>query len=82
MFCQIENTIKSKSVQEYVGENEPYRITNTFFFFFLGGHMTTLKGEEIDYSGTPLNKGGLVATIGENHKSILEKLPNWDPEKH
>uniref|UniRef100_A0A3P9JSF6 inositol-phosphate phosphatase n=1 Tax=Oryzias latipes TaxID=8090 RepID=A0A3P9JSF6_ORYLA len=48
----------------------------------LGGHMTTLKGEDIDYSGTPLNKGGLVATIGENHKSIIEKLPNWDPEKH
>ncbi|KAM6919267.1 inositol monophosphatase 3 [Xenentodon cancila] len=48
----------------------------------LGGHMTTLKGENIDYSGTPLNKGGLVASVGLNHKAILERLPNWDPESH
>ncbi|XP_040911455.1 inositol monophosphatase 3 [Toxotes jaculatrix] len=48
----------------------------------MGGHMTTLKGEDIDYSGTPLNKGGLVATVGVDHKAILERLPNWDPEKH
>ncbi|KAM7378774.1 hypothetical protein PAMP_004372 [Pampus punctatissimus] len=48
----------------------------------LGGHMTTLKGEDIDYSGTPLNKGGLVASVNVDHKAILEKLPNWDPEKH
>lgn len=48
----------------------------------LGGHMTTLKGENIDYSGEPLNKGGLVATVGVDHKALLEKLPNWDPEKH
>ncbi|XP_074545364.1 inositol monophosphatase 3 [Halichoeres trimaculatus] len=48
----------------------------------LGGQMTTLKGEDIDYSDTPLNKGGLVATIGVDHKAVLEKLPNWDPEKH
>ncbi|XP_047223940.1 inositol monophosphatase 3 isoform X2 [Girardinichthys multiradiatus] len=48
----------------------------------LGGHMTTLKGENIDYSGTPLNKGGLVASVDVDHKAILEKLPNWDPSKH
>ncbi|XP_040000641.1 inositol monophosphatase 3 isoform X2 [Xiphias gladius] len=48
----------------------------------LGGHMTTLKGEDIDYSGTPLNKGGLVASVGVDPKAILERLPNWDPEKH
>ncbi|XP_034744808.1 inositol monophosphatase 3 [Etheostoma cragini] len=48
----------------------------------LGGHMTTLKGEDIDYSGTPVNKGGLVASVGVDHKALLEKLPNWDPEKH
>ncbi|KAG7221020.1 hypothetical protein INR49_031191 [Caranx melampygus] len=47
-----------------------------------GGHMTTLKGEDIDYSGTPLNKEGLVASVGVDHKAILERLPNWDPEKH
>ncbi|XP_019724853.1 inositol monophosphatase 3 [Hippocampus comes] len=46
-----------------------------------GGHMTTLKGEEIDYSGTPLNKGGLVATVGVDHQAILQRLPKWDPEK-
>ncbi|XP_076601116.1 inositol monophosphatase 3 [Chaetodon auriga] len=48
----------------------------------LGGQMTTLKGEDIDYSGTPVNKGGLVASVGVDHKAILEKLPNWDPDKH
>ncbi|XP_042353689.1 inositol monophosphatase 3 [Plectropomus leopardus] len=48
----------------------------------LGGQMTTLKGEDIDYSGTPLNKGGLVASVGVDHKAVLERLPNWDPEKH
>ncbi|XP_068427660.1 inositol monophosphatase 3 [Clinocottus analis] len=48
----------------------------------LGGHMTTLKGEAIDYSGGPLNKGGLVASVGLDHKALLEKLPNLDPEKH
>lgn len=47
----------------------------------LGGHMTTLKGEEIDYSGTPLNKGGLVASVGVDHQAILQRLPKWDPEK-
>uniref|UniRef100_A0A1A7Y9U5 inositol-phosphate phosphatase n=1 Tax=Iconisemion striatum TaxID=60296 RepID=A0A1A7Y9U5_9TELE len=48
----------------------------------LGGHMTTLKGEDINYSGTPLNKGGLVATVGLDHKAVVEKLPEWDLEKH
>ncbi|KAL6104787.1 bpnt2 [Pungitius sinensis] len=48
----------------------------------LGGHMTTLKGEDIDYSGAPLNKGGLVASVGVDHKALLEKLPNGEPEKH
>ncbi|XP_059200341.1 inositol monophosphatase 3 [Centropristis striata] len=48
----------------------------------MGGHMTTLKGEDIDYSGTPVNKGGLVASVGLDHKALLEKLPDWDPEKH
>ncbi|XP_070774611.1 inositol monophosphatase 3 [Enoplosus armatus] len=48
----------------------------------LGGHMTTLKGEDIDYSGEPVNKGGLIASVGVDHKALLERLPNWDPEKH
>lgn len=48
----------------------------------VGGHMTTLKGEDIDYSGTPLNKGGLVASVGVDHKAILKRLPNWDPSEH
>ncbi|XP_029380711.1 inositol monophosphatase 3 [Echeneis naucrates] len=48
----------------------------------LGGHLTTLKGEDIDFSGMPVNKGGLVASVGVDHKAILEKLASWDPEKH
>ncbi|KAG7257842.1 hypothetical protein CRUP_024992 [Coryphaenoides rupestris] len=48
----------------------------------LGGKMTTLKGEDIDYSGSEGNNGGLVATVGLDHKAVLEKLPNWVPKKH
>lgn len=43
--------------------------------------MTTLKGDDIDYSGEPLNKEGLVASVGVDHKAILAKLPQWDPAK-
>ncbi|XP_029309663.1 inositol monophosphatase 3 [Cottoperca gobio] len=45
----------------------------------LGGHMTTLKGEDIDYSGTPVNEGGLVASVGVDHEALIKKL---EPEKH
>lgn len=47
-----------------------------------GGQMTTLKGEDIDFSGTPVNKGGLVASVGVNHKVFVERLPASDPEQH
>lgn len=48
----------------------------------VGGHMTTLKGENIDYSGTPVNEGGLVASVGIDHKALLERLPaNTDNDK-
>jgi len=57
-------------------------LTNSALALFVGGHMTTLKGDNIDYTGTPVNKGGLVASVGVDHKAILAKLPNWDPEKH
>lgn len=48
----------------------------------MGGHLTTLKGDNIDYSDTPLNTGGLVASVGLDHKALLERLPKLDPEKH
>lgn len=48
----------------------------------VGGQMTTIKGEDIDYSGTPLNKGGLVASVGVDHKALLERLPNLDLDEH
>lgn len=47
----------------------------------LGGHMTTLKGEDIDYSEEPVNAGGLVASVGVDHKALLERLPTLDLEK-
>lgn len=50
--------------------------------FIAGGQMTTLKGEDIDFSGTPVNKGGLVASVGVNHKVLVDRLPTWDAEKH
>ncbi|MBN3324821.1 IMPA3 monophosphatase, partial [Atractosteus spatula] len=48
----------------------------------LGGHMTTLKGEEIDYAGSEANEGGLLASLLVNHKALVEKLPNRENEKH
>ncbi|CAL8347921.1 unnamed protein product [Merluccius merluccius] len=48
----------------------------------LGGRMTTLKGEDIDYRGNEGNSGGLVASVGLDHKALLERLPAWDPENH
>ncbi|KAJ8376672.1 hypothetical protein SKAU_G00072520 [Synaphobranchus kaupii] len=47
----------------------------------LGGHMTTLKGEEIDYRGSPANNDGLLASINMDHKTLVEKLPSPDKEK-
>ncbi|XP_026887674.2 inositol monophosphatase 3 [Electrophorus electricus] len=47
----------------------------------LGGHMTTLKGEEIDYSGSESNTGGLLASIKIDHKKLVSRLPPWDENK-
>ncbi|KAM4027862.1 LOW QUALITY PROTEIN: Golgi-resident adenosine 3',5'-bisphosphate 3'-phosphatase [Anomaloglossus baeobatrachus] len=40
----------------------------------LGGQMTTLKGEEIIYTGSDGNEGGLLASIGMDHDALVEKL--------
>lgn len=48
----------------------------------LGGHMTTLKGEEIDYSGSEKNTGGLLASIGVDHQTLVNRLPSWDENKY
>ncbi|XP_029477132.1 inositol monophosphatase 3 [Oncorhynchus nerka] len=49
----------------------------------LGGHMTTLKGEEIDYSGVAGNNGGLLASVKVDHQALVAKLPAWDSaDKH
>ncbi|NP_001084511.1 inositol monophosphatase 3 [Xenopus laevis] len=40
----------------------------------LGGHMTTLKGEEISYTGSEQNEGGLLASIGMDHSALVGKL--------
>ncbi|XP_016382196.1 inositol monophosphatase 3 isoform X2 [Sinocyclocheilus rhinocerous] len=47
----------------------------------LGGQMTTLKGEHIDYSGTEGNKGGLLASIKTDHKALVKRLPPWEENK-
>lgn len=48
----------------------------------LGGHMTTLKGEEIDYSGTPKNPDGLLATVSVDHDAVVKKLPAQNANKN
>uniref|UniRef100_A0A8D2JKF5 inositol-phosphate phosphatase n=2 Tax=Varanus komodoensis TaxID=61221 RepID=A0A8D2JKF5_VARKO len=40
----------------------------------LGGRMTTLAGEEINYTGSDGNEGGLIASININHRALVEKL--------
>lgn len=49
---------------------------------FAGGKMTTLKGDDIDYSTEPLNKAGLMASVNVDHNALLQKLPSWDHDKH
>lgn len=44
----------------------------------LGGHMTTLTGEEISYTGSDGNEGGLLASINMNHQALVDKLPNLE----
>ncbi|KAJ8336492.1 hypothetical protein SKAU_G00377120 [Synaphobranchus kaupii] len=40
----------------------------------LGGHMTTLKGEQIDYGSAEANHGGVLASVGVDHQALLAKL--------
>lgn len=48
----------------------------------VGGQMTTLKGENIDYRGAPENEGGLVASVGIDHEALLKRLRgNTDNDK-
>lgn len=47
----------------------------------LGGQMTTLKGEQIDYSGSEGNTGGLLASIKTDHKGLVKRLPPWEENK-
>ncbi|XP_041061539.1 Golgi-resident adenosine 3',5'-bisphosphate 3'-phosphatase-like [Carcharodon carcharias] len=42
----------------------------------LGGQMTTIEGDAIDYSDFPSNNGGLVASIGIDHHALLKRLPD------
>nr|XP_033790410.1 Golgi-resident adenosine 3',5'-bisphosphate 3'-phosphatase [Geotrypetes seraphini] len=46
----------------------------------LGGHMTTLRGEEIVYTGSDGNEGGLLASIGTDHSALVEKLSSKLPD--
>ncbi|XP_013375664.1 PREDICTED: inositol monophosphatase 3 isoform X1 [Chinchilla lanigera] len=44
----------------------------------LGGHMTTLSGEEITYTGSDGIEGGLLASIRMNHQALVRKLPDLE----
>ncbi|XP_029419352.1 inositol monophosphatase 3 isoform X2 [Nannospalax galili] len=48
----------------------------------LGGHMTTLSGEEISYTGTDGIEGGLLASIKMNHQALVRKLPDLEKTGH
>ncbi|XP_029447176.1 inositol monophosphatase 3 [Rhinatrema bivittatum] len=46
----------------------------------LGGHMTTLRGEEIIYTGSDGNDGGILASIGMDHSALALKLRDKLPD--
>ncbi|KAF3822478.1 hypothetical protein GH733_007852 [Mirounga leonina] len=48
----------------------------------LGGHMTTLSGEEISYTGSDGIEGGLLASIRMNHQALVRKLPDLEKTGH
>uniref|UniRef100_A0A8C3FAY4 inositol-phosphate phosphatase n=1 Tax=Chrysemys picta bellii TaxID=8478 RepID=A0A8C3FAY4_CHRPI len=48
----------------------------------LGGHMTTLTGEEISYTGSDGNEGGLLASINVDHQALVDKLPDLEKASH
>ncbi|XP_040828478.1 Golgi-resident adenosine 3',5'-bisphosphate 3'-phosphatase [Ochotona curzoniae] len=48
----------------------------------LGGHMTTLNGEEISYTGSDGIEGGLLASIRMNHQALVRKLPELEKTGH
>ncbi|XP_058429961.1 Golgi-resident adenosine 3',5'-bisphosphate 3'-phosphatase isoform X2 [Marmota monax] len=48
----------------------------------LGGHMTTLSGEEISYTGSDGIEGGLLASIKMNHQALVRKLPDLEKTGH
>ncbi|XP_036685933.1 Golgi-resident adenosine 3',5'-bisphosphate 3'-phosphatase isoform X1 [Balaenoptera musculus] len=48
----------------------------------LGGHMTTLSGEEISYTGADGVEGGLLASIRVNHQALVRKLPSLEKTGH
>lgn len=44
----------------------------------IGGRMTNLQGEDIDYSSnSPLNDKGLLATISDNHDNYISKIKTF-----
>ncbi|KAJ8272526.1 hypothetical protein GJAV_G00090230 [Gymnothorax javanicus] len=47
----------------------------------LGGHMTTLKGQAIDYSVKEANHGGVLASVGVDHQALLAKLHIADNQR-
>ncbi|KAM9166064.1 Golgi-resident adenosine 3',5'-bisphosphate 3'-phosphatase [Pangshura tecta] len=48
----------------------------------LGGHMTTLTGKEISYTGSDGNEGGLLASINVDHQALVDKLPDLEKASH
>ncbi|XP_023583550.1 Golgi-resident adenosine 3',5'-bisphosphate 3'-phosphatase isoform X2 [Trichechus manatus latirostris] len=48
----------------------------------LGGQMTTLRGEEISYTGSDGVEGGLLASIKMNHQALVRKLPDLEKIGH
>lgn len=47
----------------------------------VGGQMTTLKGEQIDYSSSEGITGGLLASVKTDHKELVKRLPNREGNK-
>uniref|UniRef100_A0A9J8AT03 inositol-phosphate phosphatase n=1 Tax=Cyprinus carpio carpio TaxID=630221 RepID=A0A9J8AT03_CYPCA len=44
-------------------------------------YLHPCRREQIDYSGTEGNKGGLLASIKTDHEALVKRLPPWEENK-
>uniref|UniRef100_F7E1Q9 Inositol monophosphatase domain containing 1 n=1 Tax=Ornithorhynchus anatinus TaxID=9258 RepID=F7E1Q9_ORNAN len=54
--------------------NQDYRVLPPHDIRATRCHMTTLSGQDIDYRDSPVNKEGLIANVGLDHRHLVRKI--------